>query len=202
MNLHDGSPVSTDVDGRLRSWMASQTVTTETTGLYDHVIDATRTARQRPRLLVARANGATMQPADRAWPSGRLTTMVVMALALALAVALGALIGSRFLFQAVTPPPQGAFEPTGDVPVSVGWLIRPAIAVLQDGRVLLAGGGQESGHALVYDPDTGTYGPPIPMRAIRQAATATTLPDGKVLIAGGNDGQTGTVWQQPSCSTR
>jgi len=66
---------------------------------------------------------------------------------------------------------------------------------LANGKVLIAGGFQLlpdfSGSVLdtaeIYDPDTGSFGLTGTMTSPRQGATATLLPSGKVLIAGGAD---------------
>src|SRR6185369_6905124 len=71
-----------------------------------------------------------------------------------------------------------------------------AAAVLNDGRVLIAGGsGLDSDNNAValnsselYDPTSNSIVAGPSLTAARFAHTATTLIDGKVLLAGGNDG--------------
>ena len=64
---------------------------------------------------------------------------------------------------------------------------RPAIALLDDGRVLVAGGNPSDvpASAVIYDPVSATYGAQLSMQSPRERATATTLSDGTVLIVGG-----------------
>jgi len=69
--------------------------------------------------------------------------------------------------------------------------------LLSDSRVLMAGGwtGTEANSGLqttiasaeLYDPKTGTFSPTGSMTTDRSGHTATALPDGRVLVAGGED---------------
>ena len=65
---------------------------------------------------------------------------------------------------------------------------------LSNGKVLAVGGGRYSGTvqaiatADLYDPVTNTWSASIPMNTARGSHTATLLPSGKVLVAGGCDG--------------
>src|SRR5438093_602145 len=65
----------------------------------------------------------------------------------------------------------------------------PAAVVLQDGRVLVAGGGDRSGHmwssAELFDPTSGTWTPTGTLSVGRQAPAGALLPDGRVLVTGG-----------------
>ncbi len=61
--------------------------------------------------------------------------------------------------------------------------------LLANGKVLVAGGCNPSGHlasAEVYDPATGTWSPTGSMSTVRDEFTATLLLNGKVLVAGGD----------------
>jgi hypothetical protein len=89
-------------------------------------------------------------------------------------------------------PATNTFSPTGPLAVARGLY---AATRLADGRVLIAGGGPASyagagtflASAELYDPKTGTFSPTGSMATSREDHTATLLPDGRVLIAGGND---------------
>ena len=63
--------------------------------------------------------------------------------------------------------------------------------LLQNGKVLVAGGANSSGTVLasveVYDPSTGSWSTTGSMATARLLPTATLLPNGKVLVAGGQD---------------
>jgi hypothetical protein len=74
---------------------------------------------------------------------------------------------------------------------------RGAVAApLPDGRVLVAGGSYNDGvdhylaSAEVFNPATGAFTPVNDMGSARVRAAAAPLPDGRVLVAGGNNGPT------------
>jgi hypothetical protein len=69
--------------------------------------------------------------------------------------------------------------------------------VLADGRVLMAGGWLRSNGPIliatteVYDPAAGTFRPAGSMTVSRSGHSATLLPDGRVLLAGGSSDASG-----------
>jgi hypothetical protein len=84
-------------------------------------------------------------------------------------------------------PSTGAFTPTGSMTVA---RLRHTATVLQNGKVLVAGGvpGDSSNPvatAEIYDPATGSFTVTGGMTTAREEHTATVLADGKVLIVGG-----------------
>ncbi|CAB4345564.1 unannotated protein [freshwater metagenome] len=89
-------------------------------------------------------------------------------------------------------PASGQFAPTGAMS-SARWGSPSKAVLLRDGKVLVAGGDAglgtlASGHGDLYDPESGqftlTHGSMI---TPRRYATATLLPSGKVLFAGGSN---------------
>jgi hypothetical protein len=95
----------------------------------------------------------------------------------------------------VYDPVANKWESTGAVALARG---SATATLLADGRVLLAGGpangcpGLNPGvkEAEIYDPAGGTWSPTGDLLATRYAHSLTTLPDGKVLVAGGQTGNT------------
>lgn len=94
-------------------------------------------------------------------------------------------------------PKTGVWTPAGSMSVGRG---RPAAVLLRDGTVLVIGGisltSTDDGvqmltpmevlaSAELYDPRTGTWAATGSMADARAGGTATLLPDGRVLVAGG-----------------
>ena len=84
------------------------------------------------------------------------------------------------------------FDPTSSSWSSVAPMLEartyPAVAVLQDGTVLVAGGARNQvplATAERFDPRTGTWTSAGRMTVAHTDATASVLPDGRVLVAGG-----------------
>jgi hypothetical protein len=63
------------------------------------------------------------------------------------------------------------------------------VALLHDGSVLLTGG--PDGASALYDPQSGAWSVTSSLAVARYGATATVLPDGDVLVAGGQSGDGG-----------
>jgi len=87
---------------------------------------------------------------------------------------------------------RGIFIPTGNMTTPRSG---HAATLLPNGKVLITGGGQSTSlsspelvlaSAEIYDPDTGTFASTGSMTTARRLHTATLLPDGRVLIAGGS----------------
>jgi hypothetical protein len=104
--------------------------------------------------------------------------------------------GDHYLTSAeVFNPATGTFSSVG-----IGAMSTPRLggvaAPLPDGRVLIAGGSYNDGteHSLasaeVFNPATGAFTPVGDMGVARVRAATASLPDGRVLVAGGNDGST------------
>jgi len=100
-----------------------------------------------------------------------------------------------------TPAPgSGSFTPTGSLVTATA---DASATLLRDGRVLVVGGRADvspggglprrpgpASSAELYDPATGTFGATGSLSHARFNHTATLLPNGRVLIAGGEQGYT------------
>ena len=81
-------------------------------------------------------------------------------------------------------PVSGAFSAIGNMNTA-RFKLPEAVALLKNGRVLIAGGGEQ---VEIYNPASRTFSVPTGrMDAARFYSTATLLNDGRVLVAGGYD---------------
>jgi hypothetical protein len=86
-------------------------------------------------------------------------------------------------------PNTGSWSATGNLNVA---RCNYVLAVLPNGKILVAGGATSerflgvTTSAELYDPTTGVWTRTGSMKQARQSATATVLPNGKVLVAGGS----------------
>ena len=89
-------------------------------------------------------------------------------------------------------PSSGTFDFTGSM-VDPDGRHHHSATLLQNGKVLIVGGGNENStlaSAELYDPSKGTFTSTGSMAVARKAHTATLLPDGRVLVSGGLIGAT------------
>ncbi len=90
------------------------------------------------------------------------------------------------------------FTPTGELTVARN---HHSATLMNDGRVLIVGGGGGAGTAELYDPATGIFAPTGPLVFARTFHTATLLSSGKVLIAGGFIGPSAAELYNPATGT-
>ncbi len=79
-------------------------------------------------------------------------------------------------------PITGVWTNTGDMNM---WREHHSATLLENGKVLVAGGGTTVHSAELYDPVAGTWSLTGSMNAARWHQAATLLPDGDVLVSGG-----------------
>ncbi len=82
-------------------------------------------------------------------------------------------------------PASGTFAPAGQM----ANVRRDGLTatLLNDGKVLIAGGTGAQKTAEIYDPATGLFSPAVEMKTVHSHHSATLLADGRVLIAAGQD---------------
>ena len=103
--------------------------------------------------------------------------------------------------------PAALYDPVTSTWSETGGLITPRAlhqaTLLQDGRVLVTGGSNDADYmfplsdAELYDPAAGTWSSASSLNTARDLHSATLLPDGRVLVAGGN----GPPEIPPRCAT-
>ena len=138
---------------------------------------------------------APIARAEEWTPTGNMSTNRVGASAMTLKSG-DVLVFGGATSQDLTAPPQstadlyhpdtGTFTPTGNL---VTARKQPSVALLKDGRVLVAGGrvadGSFTKSAEIYDPATGNWSPTGSMALERFGAPVAVLADGRVFVAGG-----------------
>ena len=93
-------------------------------------------------------------------------------------------LGGRLTSAEVYDPSRRGFSPAGELS-KARFKIPSAVAQLRDGKILVAGDGA---YVEVYDPASSDFGTAKgSLDAAQMYSTATTLPDGRALIAGGYD---------------
>jgi hypothetical protein len=121
--------------------------------------------------------GAVASAASAALANG--STLIAGGIAAAGVTSAAALVSAGFNLTA-----------TGSMPDAASLLTATSLAV-GDGRVLVAGGMATSGasaSASLYNPNAATFEAAPPMTVARASHSATLLPNGAVLVAGGTDG--------------
>lgn len=98
-----------------------------------------------------------------------------------------------------TPPPADTEQGIWQAAAAAKWGEGPVSVGLADGKVLMAGGVDWVGSppvradTQVYDPQADTWTDALPMNTVRARALAALLPEGKVLVAGGETNGVGDV---------
>ncbi len=101
----------------------------------------------------------------------------------------------------VFDPDTERFIPAGSLAIG---RISATATLLEDGKVLIAGGQGENGNlneAELFDPATGQFSTTGSMISERMAHSATLLPDGRVLMVGGNQATLGAEIYDPASGT-
>jgi hypothetical protein len=98
-------------------------------------------------------------------------------------------------------PDTERFIPQGSLAIG---RISATATLLDDGKVLIAGGQGENGNlneAELFDPATGQFSATGSMISLRMAHSATLLPDGRVLMVGGDQATLGAEIYDPASGT-
>lgn len=128
-------------------------------------------------------------PATETWtPTGQPSRLGYLTATLLLNGKVLVAGGVRISTAELYDPESGTWSPTGSLIWDRDFC---KATLLRNGQVLVTGGFQQGpdrgiSSAELYHPDTGTW-TEIPMNGVRFSHSATLLPDGRVLVAGGND---------------
>ena len=132
------------------------------------------------------STGAFTPTADFMEPQADTATLLADGRVLVTASILWGLGSHAYLYD----PAIGAFTRIPDM-TDRGLGAFPKTTLLLSGKVLFTGGdlGDDGGssHAEVYDPLSQTFSSAPPMSVTMDGSTATLLPEGRVLVAGGDD---------------
>jgi hypothetical protein len=209
-----------DLDRQLASWLDERATLHVPDGLLERSLGRVAATRQRPGWLVPdawRSPRAAERRATPAWTRGLLLDRLAVAAVIGVLAVGGAFYLSRPSQPAVAGPsptlgvsssprpasPSASPSPSVVGPRPASWtttgsMITPreghTATLLPDGKVLVAGGvdrttsnpmGTMLASAELYDPASGTWSATGSMGTARESQTATLLPNGKVLVAGG-----------------
>lgn len=176
---------TTDFERQLRPMLADMAPNREPETLYASVMASTRTARQRPGLLVALRSG-DVGTAPRT--SFRLAPALAVGL-LAVAVVGAVIVGSQLLRRS-DPVLLDSFEATPIHLLGDGSFQASQVLPLPDGRILMIGRSldvsspEASPVAGVFDPTTGAFSTTGAPLSTHDIGTSTVLADGRILFAG------------------
>jgi Galactose oxidase, central domain len=172
------------IAGGLEGFLVPEPLISKSVDLYDPLTNALAPAASLPTMNTSRLSAtATLLPSGEVLIAGGETPTIGLGFAVVV-------LASVDLYDPVT----NTFAPAGSLPTMNKSRQSATATLLNNGRVLIAGGGDNSNEVLasvdLYDPAANSFVPPAStptMNQARHSATATLLPNGKVLIAGGEE---------------